>query len=72
MVVSGFIITEMEAFKELFGVEVLPIGGGGIDGAEGAKHFLLDGDEEFLKEAVAAVQVVKGEPKLSTKIMKPK
>jgi len=72
MVISGFIITEMEAFKELFGVDVLPIGGGGIDGAEGAKHFLLDGDEEYVKEAVEAVKAVKGEPKLTTKVIKQK
>lgn len=72
MVVSGYIITEMEAFKELYGVEVLPIGGGGIDGAEGAKIFLLDGDDEFVKEAIEMVKSIKGEPRLSTKVMKPK
>ena len=72
MVVQGFIITEMEAFKELFGVEVVPIGGGGIDGAEGAKIFLLDGEDEPVKEAVALVKSIRGEPKLTTRIIKQK
>jgi hypothetical protein len=72
MVVQGFIITEMEAFKELFGVDVVPIGGGGIDGAEGSKIFLLDGEDEPVKEAVALVKSIRGEPKLTTRIIKQK
>ena len=72
MVVSGYIITEMEAFKELFGIEVLPIGGGGIDGAEGAKIFLLDGEDEFVKEAVEAVKAIRGELRLTSKTLKSK
>ena len=43
MVVQGQIITEMEAMKLLFGVDVIPVAGGGIDGAEGCKIFLLGG-----------------------------
>ncbi len=72
MVVGGYIITEMEAFKELFGVEVVPIGGGGIDGAEGCKIFLLDGEDEAIKEAVEAVKKIRGEPKLTTRTIKQK
>ena len=78
MVVGGNIITEMEAFKELFGgpsltdVEVIPIGGGGIDGAEGAKIFLLSGEVEAVKGAVEMVKAIRGEPKLTTRITKQK
>jgi hypothetical protein len=72
MVIGGYIITEMEAFKELFGVDVVPIGGGGIDGAEGAKIFLLDGEDEAVKEAVEMVKVIRGEPKLTTRTIKQK
>jgi len=72
MIISGYIITEMEAFKELFGVEVVPIGGGGIDGAEGSKIFLLDGEDDPVKEAVALVKSIRGEPKLTTRIIKQK
>jgi hypothetical protein len=70
MVIQGFIITEMEAFKELFGIDVVPIGGGGIDGAEGSKIFLLDGEEEPVKDAVELVKAIRGEPKLTTHIIK--
>ncbi|MCX6649150.1 MAG: hypothetical protein NTV61_07150, partial [Candidatus Bathyarchaeota archaeon] len=59
-------------FKELFGIEVVPIGGGGIDGAEGAKIFLLDGDDDAVKEAVALVKSIRGEPKLTTRTIKQK
>jgi hypothetical protein len=72
MVIGGYIITEMESFKELFGIDVVPIGGGGIDGAEGAKIFLLDGEDDAVKEAVAMVKSIRGEPKLITRTIKQK
>ena len=73
MVVQGRIITEMEAMKLLFGVEVIPVAGGGIDGAEGCKIFLLGGPAENVELAYEVLSEIKGEPKLSTSIMdKPK
>jgi len=72
MVISGYIITEMEAFKELYGIDVVPIGGGGIDGAEGSKIFLLDGEDEVVKEAVEMVKAIRGESKLTTRTIKQK
>jgi len=73
MVVQGQIITEMEAMKLLFGVDVIPVAGGGIDGAEGCKIFLLGGPDENVELAYEALSEIKGEPKLSTSIMdKPK
>jgi len=73
MVVQGQIITEMEAMKLLFGVEVIPVAGGGIDGAEGCKIFLLEGPAENVELAFEVLSGIKGEPKLSTSIMeKPK
>ncbi len=73
MVVQGQIITEMEAMKLLFGVDVIPVAGGGIDGAEGCKIFLLGGPDENVELAYEGLSEIKGEPKLSTSIMdKPK
>lgn len=73
MVVQGQIITEMEAMKLLFGVDVIPVAGGGIDGAEGCKIFLLWGPAENVELAYEGLSEIKGEPKLSTSIMdKPK
>jgi hypothetical protein len=67
MVVQGAVITEMEAFKELFGVDIIPIGGGGIDGGEGSKIFLLDGEDEAVKAAIELAKSIKGEPQLKTR-----
>jgi len=58
----GKVVTEIEAFKILAGVEAINIGGGGVGGAEGARVFLLKGDEEPVKNAFNLVQSVKGEP----------
>jgi hypothetical protein len=70
MVIQGQVITEMEAFRLLFGVEAIPIAGGGIDGAEGCKIFLLEGPNENAIAAYDFIKGLKGEPKLKTKLMK--
>ena len=73
IVVQGQIITEMEAMKLLFGVDVVPVAGGGIDGAEGCKVFLLYGAGENVNLAFEMLSELKGEPKLTTNITdKPK
>lgn len=67
MIVEGMVITEMEAFNILTGVEAFPIGGGGIDGGEGSKIFVLEGDKLSIKTAYDLVCEIKGEPPLTTK-----
>jgi len=62
MPTMGKVVTEIEAFKILVGVEAINIGGGGVGGAEGARIFLLKGDEETVKKAFNLVQSIKGEP----------
>jgi len=62
MPTMGRVVTEIEAFKIMAGVEALNIGGGGVGGAEGARIFLLKGDEEAVKKAFNLVQSIKGEP----------
>jgi len=66
MVVGGSIITEMEALKMLTGVDAIPIGGGGIDGGEGSKTFVLEGPEDSIKAARDLICSIKGEPALKT------
>ncbi|MCW4048951.1 MAG: hypothetical protein NWE89_04365 [Candidatus Bathyarchaeota archaeon] len=73
MVVHGQVITEQEAMRLLFGVDVIPIAGGGIDGAEGCKVFFLEGAKDNIEMAMKVLGQIKGEPKLTTKVMpKPK
>jgi len=71
MVIQGQVITEMEAFKLLFGIEAIPIAGGGIDGGEGSKIFLLEGESEAVTTAYEFVTALKGEPALKTKLSPP-
>lgn len=70
MVIQGQVITEMEAFQVLFGVEAVPISGGGIDGGEGCKIFLLEGPKENAEAAYEYVASIKGESGIKTKVMK--
>jgi len=66
MLVTGEIITEIEAFSILTGCEVIPIGGGAIDGGEGSKTFLIEGEKENVEAAEAMVKSIKGESPLKT------
>jgi hypothetical protein len=72
MVVHGQIMTEMEAFKLLHGVNVIPIGGGGINGGEGCKIFLLEGHDENVNAAYEMAKELKGEPKLTSEVIEKK
>jgi hypothetical protein len=62
--VRGHIFTEIEALDVLCGVDAIPVAAGGIAGAEGGLRLLLVGDEESVKEGVALVQSIQGEPPL--------
>jgi hypothetical protein len=62
MPAMGKVVTEIEAFKILTGVEAINMGAGGVGGAEGARIFLLKGDEEVVKKAFNLVQSIRGEP----------
>lgn len=70
MVVQGNIITEIEALKILTEVQAIPIGGGGIDGGEGSKTLVLEGDEDAVEAAYELVCSIKGEPALKTETQK--
>lgn len=62
--VRGDIYTEIEALKTLCGVDCVPVGAGGLAGAEGGLRLLLMGEEKAVREAVELVQEVQGEPPL--------
>ncbi len=59
---EGIPFTEIEALESLFGVEVIPFGAGGVNGAEGAVTLFVEGDDEDIEEAYEYLKEIKGEP----------
>ena len=62
--VQGIIFTEIEAMNVLGDVQAVPVGAGGIAGAEGAMRLLLIGEPHSIRAALALVESVQGEPPL--------
>jgi hypothetical protein len=56
----GTIITEIEAFMQLFGVEAIPISAGGVCGAEGCIVWVLKGEEEKVEQAYRFCEQIHG------------
>lgn len=63
--VDGITVTEIQAIKMLTGAEAIPIGSGGLAGAEGSTTLVIKGEEEQVKKGIALVKSVK-EAKLPT------
>lgn len=63
-VVTGRVVTEVDALRMLTGVKAIPMGAGGIGGAEGTITLLLDGEGEYVEEAWNLIKQVKGEKPL--------
>jgi hypothetical protein len=60
--IRGIIITEIEALALLAGVEGIQIGAGGVLGAEGSVRLLVRGGADQVRNALAVVAGVQGEP----------
>ncbi len=58
---EGIPFTEIEALETLFGVEVIPIAAGGVNGAEGAITLFIEGDDEDIEKAYEFLRDLKGE-----------
>lgn len=67
MIVEGDIVTEIEAINILTGAVAIPIGGGGVDGGEGSRTFIIEGDEKSVAEAYELILSIKGEPPVRTR-----
>jgi len=64
MLVTGIIVTEIEALEILAGVNVMQISSGGIGEAEDAVRLLLDGDSHQIEKALEIINEVQGESPL--------
>ena len=61
---NAVVITEIEAFSILFGVEAVHVASGGIGEAAGAVSIIVEGDEAAVKNSIKVVESLKGEPVL--------
>lgn len=64
-VVTATVVTEIQAFALLFGVDACLAGGGGIAGAEGSVVLLLEGADADIAKAFAFAAALKGEKPLA-------
>ena len=62
--VHGMPITEVQALKLLFNVEVTPLAAGRIVGGEGSVVLQISGDEHAMQKTIELVKSIKGEPPL--------
>lgn len=65
MPVSGEVITEVDAFRILSGARAFSLGAGSV-GEPGARTYLIIGEEDQVKRAVAVYEEVKGEKGVSS------
>jgi hypothetical protein len=59
---TGTIVTEIEALNILTGVSAFQVGAGGIGGAEGAVRLIVRGTRQQVQEALRAAADIHGEP----------
>jgi len=57
---SGQSVTEVDAIKILSGAEAVPIGAGGLSGAEGAIYLVIKGENDQVRRAIDVVEGCKG------------
>jgi hypothetical protein len=63
----GMVVDEVKAIQVLTGAEAIPIGAGGVYGAEGAVTLVVKGPEEKVMEALSLARSVKGTAQPQTK-----
>ncbi len=64
--VNATVVTEIVAFRVLFGLDAVHVGGGGVSGSEGTIVLVATGTKEALDGAIAAIDTIKGEPPIVT------
>jgi len=60
--IAAKVVTEIQAFDVLCGIDATHIASGGIGGSEGSVVLCLTGTEKDLDEAMQLVKTIKGEP----------
>lgn len=64
MSLHGTVITEVQAIKILFNAEAIPIGAGGVSGAEGSVTMVIKGEKQQTEKIKESIMKVKGEERV--------
>lgn len=60
-IMNATVVTEIDAFRILFGLEAIHVGSGGINGSEGAVTLVVEGEKKDLDLAIKLIESIKGE-----------
>ena len=63
-IMNATVVTEIEAFRILFDLRAIHIGGGGMTDSQGSVVLVAEGEKEKLDRAIALIESIKGEPSL--------
>ena len=63
-IMNATVVTEIEAFRILFDLKAVHVGGGGMTESQGSVVLVAEGDKEKLDRAIALIESIKGEPSL--------
>lgn len=59
---NATVVTEIDAFRILFGLDAVHAGGGGVSDSEGTIVLVATGEKSAIDRAIAVVEAIKGEP----------
>ena len=65
--INAKVITEIQAFKILFGLDAVHVGGGGVSGSEGTIVLSVEGAKQSVNESIEEIKTINGEPPLNLK-----
>lgn len=60
-IMNATVVTELDAFRILFGLKAVHVGGGGIGASQGAVALVAEGERERIDRAIALIEGLKGE-----------
>src|SRR6266511_5174607 len=63
-IMNATVVTEIEAFRILFDLRAIHIGGGGTTDSQGSVVLVAEGEKDKLDRAIALIESIKGEPSL--------
>jgi hypothetical protein len=66
-IMNATVVTEIEAFRILFDLKAVHVGGGGVTESQGSVVLVATGERDQLDRAIALIESIKGEPSLHPK-----